>query len=88
MTFGEWVRERRSQAEMSQGALAEACHTSQAGISFIENGSDPTLDTARLILAALGSNLAEVERVLSAPRSVTRKRKDRKRLAQKAGKKV
>jgi transcriptional regulator with XRE-family HTH domain len=58
MDIGEFIRAARERAGFTQSELARRAGTAQSAIARIEQGhTQPSLDTARRIVAAAGFNL-------------------------------
>jgi transcriptional regulator with XRE-family HTH domain len=62
LALGEVIRERREELRMSQEAVGLAADSSQAQISRVEAGENPSYGLARRIARALGWSHVELVR--------------------------
>lgn len=64
VSFGEFVRSKRTTLNLSQGELAAMAHTTQGYISKLEKGlREPTLEVALNICDALRTDINEYVRI-------------------------
>jgi DNA-binding XRE family transcriptional regulator len=63
MTFAQTLRRLREQSGRTATELAQAAGISRQALAMLEAGTrQPSLETAKKLMAALGKSLAELER--------------------------
>lgn len=63
MTFAQTLRRLRKQSGRTATELAQAAGISRQALAMLEAGTrQPSLETAKKLMAALGKSLAELER--------------------------